>query len=1021
MTTPSFLYSGLDQRTRSLQADLDELGGGDSRTANVDLHIVIDDIKGRRKSKILWQLDNFVGLRDPQMTSEASVSANMNYYSATTCQTISEVLSSDGNNCNDSSSSGSQRGRGRPSKPLHVDIADWSLSGYNNCIISYGARGSGKTLTLFGPNAQSTRFPKCLCKRILEHLYSKDNVTIGMSCWALRRNQVIDLCEDYGKSPRNNNNTKGFAIIECMDIKTALQVLYSARAKCEGVEAIDPYNNLTDSKRAHFFLRITLYMPNEDDDRIGKVSHIHMVDLIGTSPIENRSFNELSEDDKECRREVSSQHAALAKILQQMKSASERANTEGETLITPTNPLQISSARDSKLTMMLAPLIQGNVRTSIMLFLKDHETQFKHSKSALMSLRDINETVSACYVNTTSIEKTSLEMRHPDRVLSPKPQYYSTLQKYWQSHGTQDNKPSSTVLVDLLQSSQAHIQPNKPTPQHSKSKSPDQSEELQSLKEKAPRVSQDDPLMNDVHDLISCIDVTVDDNGNDNDASSSSSSSSRNVSNSLEQPTLMSLAAEPMEQYSSFDNSNNSNNDNNNENNGYSISGNSTKFQDNNVGENEERSRSPYIMIGSGHHPSSSGEDLDAQDQMYGTVTTQSLMEALQKEKEARILVEGKLMNLKDDLLEKMTVKEVELDESKVEIIRLKTKLRQISADKNIQDVYDSFEDDVKRLSNENSALRRRNLALEERLAAVDYNNHNKNQSTSKSSASRSKLSQSVDISSSDKWINENGGLSGGNASTLQTKLRNVSRENEALRTQGEKWKKKERLTLISDRAATETSNRIKSLNIEYRKIMKQLEAEREMNLRLQGEVINIKGQKSQLEENENFLKSERIRLMQSVRTLQSQVIEVVQDKKNVEKLNKFIEKHSTQHSSGNTTIPKKIYKPGTTGHHRDFLDFSEPPKTSSRKSKVMDTSTNDSCNDISSVYNNRKGTRASSPTPNATPTPHQHVHFEKSQMLQSQTTSGNPHPFNAYKSLLQSTNSNMPQMIKQVPPIWQD
>mgnify|MGYP001334539720 CR=1 FL=1 len=145
MTTPSFLYSGLDQRTRSLQADLDELGGGDSRTANVDLHIVIDDIKGRRKSKILWQLDNFVGLRDPQMTSEASVSANMNYYSATTCQTISEVLSSDGNNCNDSSSSGSQRGRGRPSKPLHVDIADWSLSGYNNCIISYGARGSGKT------------------------------------------------------------------------------------------------------------------------------------------------------------------------------------------------------------------------------------------------------------------------------------------------------------------------------------------------------------------------------------------------------------------------------------------------------------------------------------------------------------------------------------------------------------------------------------------------------------------------------------------------------------------------------------------------------------------------------------------------------------------------------------------------------------------------------------------------------------------------------------------------------------
>ena len=52
-----------------------------------------------------------------------------------------------------------------------------------------------------------------------------------------------------------------------------------------------------------------------------------------------------------------------------------------------------------------------------------------------------------------------------------------------------------------------------------------------------------------------------------------------------------------------------------------------------------------------------------------------------------------------DDLLEKMTAKEIDLDEAKVEIIRLKTKLRQVSADKNIQDLYDTFEEDVKRLS----------------------------------------------------------------------------------------------------------------------------------------------------------------------------------------------------------------------------------------------------------------------------------------------------------------------------------
>merc|ERR1711871_1729116 len=115
--------------------------------------------------------------------------------------------------------------------------------------------------------------------------------------------------------------------------------------------------------------------------------------------------------------------------------------------------------------------------------------------------------------------------------------------------------------------------------------------------------------------------------------------------------------------------------------------------------------------------------------------------------------------------------------------------------------------------------------------------------------------------------------------------------------------KKKERLNLIADRAATETSNRMKSLNTEYRKTMKLLDAERDVNHQLQSEIVELRGQRSQLEESERFLKSERLRLIQSVRSLQNQVMEVVQDKKNVEKLNKFIEKHSTN-------SPKKIYKP---------------------------------------------------------------------------------------------------------------
>ena len=976
MMNPSYLYSGLDQRTRNLQADLDALGGGDSRTANMGLHVVIDDIRGRRQSKILWQLDNFVGLRNPQMTSDASA-ASMSYFSATSCQTISEVLSSD--------SSGDIRGnnkRGSSSKPIFLDIADWSLDGYNNCIIGYGARGSGKTLTLFGPNAHSTRFPKCLCKRILESLYTRDNITIALSCWALRRNQVIDLCEDYGKSvsPSTSNDSKnrGFAMIECGDIKTALQVLYHARAKCGGVEATDPSNDLPDSKRAHFFLRITLFMATEEKcggeetNKKGRVSHIHIVDLVGTSPLENRKCNELNEQDKECRREISLQYAALAKVLQQMKSASDNANSEEEAIMT--NPLQVSSARDSKLTMMLAPLIQGNVRTNIMLFLKDHEGQYKHCKSALMSLKDICETVSACHVNYHLVEKSSLEMRHPDRVLSPKPQYYSTLQKYWHTHGTADSVPPSAALIDLLQSSQAQYpKPNSVTT--SQKAISDSIDEHQSPKEEAPSSSQNGPLMNDYFELMA--EKVVD--GMDKEAPGG-------------EPTLISLAAEPMDQYSEYVS--------------YDNEDGGTKNDDfmaqrgvQEGGEWDESSFHEGAMLD--NHLTPSDVDLHLQDQVHGN--TPGLLEALQMEKKSRILAEGKLLDLKDDLLEKMTAREVELDEAKVEIIRLKTKLRQVSADRNIQEIYDTFEEDVKRLNNENSALRRRNLAMEERLSSLELENSS-NHSSSKNNIEGSRASQSIELSSSDKWVDGNGEFSGVSVSNLRSKLRTVSRENVALKSQIEEFKKKERLSLISDRAAMETSNRIKSLNTEYRKVMKQFEAERDMTHRLQCEIMELKQHRSRLEENESFLKSERMRLIQSVRSLQNQVIEVVQDKKNVEKLNKFIEKHSP-------SSPKKVYRPGSS-HRRDFLDFSEPPKTVPRRNNLILNE-----GDGDKKFNNRKDQRSSSPTPAPIPTPASEI--SRHAHVVSQTTSGNPRAFSAYKSLLASNRSNIPQAMRQAP-IWQ-
>ena len=110
---PSFLYSGMDAQTRELQVELESLGGGDTRVANMELNIVIDDLRGRNKSRILWQLDNFIGIKDP-LSADSSAASSMTYYAVNSVHTISELLSHHNHET-----------------PMHQQIADWALDGFN--------------------------------------------------------------------------------------------------------------------------------------------------------------------------------------------------------------------------------------------------------------------------------------------------------------------------------------------------------------------------------------------------------------------------------------------------------------------------------------------------------------------------------------------------------------------------------------------------------------------------------------------------------------------------------------------------------------------------------------------------------------------------------------------------------------------------------------------------------------------------------------------------------------------------
>jgi hypothetical protein len=58
--------------------------------------------------------------------------------------------------------------------------------------------------------------------------------------------------------------------------------------------------------------------------------------------------------------------------------------------------MKMTSARDSKLTTILAPIIQGNVKTSVLLFLQDGAQSANETQNLLNSFNGVTDIISAC-------------------------------------------------------------------------------------------------------------------------------------------------------------------------------------------------------------------------------------------------------------------------------------------------------------------------------------------------------------------------------------------------------------------------------------------------------------------------------------------------------------------------------------------------------------------------------------------------------------------------------------------------
>lgn len=381
MSRPSFLYSAVNPSITSLNDALDQIGGGDARVATMELHCLIADQNeemsrsvsashGPHSGSVLWAGGSSVGIRNIDMPAHAPAAEAMRYFEVT------------------SSSPLVRRDALFLNALPHDSVYRWLSDGFNASVITYGERKSFKTSMLFGAESDSP----CMARSILSDLFDEapgERLTIGMSCWCIRGNNVTDLLD-----PNKRSTKDSFLSVTCVDLEAALVALSLARERCPGSRVQDDYQPVSESQRAHFFCRVLVHRPDRVD--AGRISCLHLIDLVGTTPVGDIAHGRLQEEDRISRRDTSIQLSTFAKVLHEMVEVSqetERLHDENSF----SSQVRMTSARESTLTQVLAPILQGNSKTWVICMLMNGEAHYQHSMYTLRALDGIIKIKSACH------------------------------------------------------------------------------------------------------------------------------------------------------------------------------------------------------------------------------------------------------------------------------------------------------------------------------------------------------------------------------------------------------------------------------------------------------------------------------------------------------------------------------------------------------------------------------------------------------------------------------------------------
>ena len=281
------------------------------------------------------------------------------------------------------------------------------LAGFNRCLLTFGERGTGKTRLLFGQADGGGDPPQGLVgvflAQVFEALVGRAGVrasAVALSAWLVRGNRAEDVfAAREGCPPRLR--PEDMTLVDCPTLSVAGELLRRAVGRAA--------TGSSSEDRAHLMVRVAVHQTRTADlPGEGLLGSLIVADLVGSAPVSGADFTRLSENDRIHRRVLALHLHSLLRVLEQMSEVSRRADESEGPVVT--------AARDSALTVLLCPVLQGNAATTVLMLLGNGEEHFAATKRTLTALEPVTRISSAVY-SCTGVKLSALRPQNHSTVL----------------------------------------------------------------------------------------------------------------------------------------------------------------------------------------------------------------------------------------------------------------------------------------------------------------------------------------------------------------------------------------------------------------------------------------------------------------------------------------------------------------------------------------------------------------------------------------------------------------------------